>query len=101
MCDSDDIYPESSDPPTSGSQQPSCAICLDQFKSGEDTCSAQNINCPHEYHLQCIFPWLLQSQDCPCCRRDFLSIDTEAVEPHHTRTAITLETNTMDFLYSI
>ena len=54
---------------------PGCAICLDRFKNGEDICCAQNQECPHEFHLECLFPWLLKSQDCPCCRRDYLSID--------------------------
>jgi hypothetical protein len=54
---------------------PSCAICLDRFKDGEDICSAQNKECPHEFHLECLFPWLLKSQDCPCCRRDYLTIE--------------------------
>jgi Ring finger domain len=52
---------------------PSCAICLDPFQDGEDVCSAQNTQCTHEFHLTCIFPWLLKSQECPCCRRDYLS----------------------------
>jgi Ring finger domain len=61
-------------------QHPSCAICLDRFKEGEDICSAQNKNCRHEFHLECIFPWLLKSQDCPCCRRDYLTADTDVSE---------------------
>ena len=54
---------------------PSCAICLERFHDGEDICSAQHKECPHEFHLECLFPWLLKSQDCPCCRRDYLSIE--------------------------
>jgi Ring finger domain len=62
------------------SQQPNCAICLERFKSGEDICTAQNKDCTHEYHLECIFPWLLKSQDCPCCRRDYLTVGADASE---------------------
>jgi hypothetical protein len=68
---------------TGGSNQksfPSCAICLDRFRAGEDICSAQNEECPHEFHLECLFPWLLKSQDCPCCRRDYLSIAPVSTE---------------------
>ena len=61
---------------------PSCAICLERFQNGEDICSAQNKDCPHEFHLECLFPWLLKSQDCPCCRRDYLSI--EPIQMEHT-----------------
>jgi Ring finger domain len=61
-------------------RQPSCAICLDRFKSGEDICSSRNKDCPHEFHLDCIFSWLLQSQDCPCCRRDYITIEADVSE---------------------
>ena len=47
---------------------------MESFHSGEDICVAQNADCHHEFHLNCIIPWLLQSQDCPCCRRDYLTI---------------------------
>jgi Ring finger domain len=60
-----------------GAQLPNCAICLDRFKFDENICSAQNKDCTHEYHLECIFPWLLKSQDCPCCRRDYLTIESD------------------------
>jgi Ring finger domain len=78
-----------SNPSVSGMQQPTCAICLDRFRDGEDICSAQNKDCPHEYHLQCIFPWLLKSQDCPCCRRDYLAIEAD-VDEHHEETATSI-----------
>ena len=55
-------------------QNACCAICLESFQNGEDICVAQNVDCHHEFHLNCIFPWLLKSQDCPCCRRDYLTI---------------------------
>jgi Ring finger domain len=53
---------------------PSCAICLEQFTDGEDICASQNKQCPHQFHLNCAFKWLLTSQECPCCRRDYLTI---------------------------
>lgn len=62
--------------PSTDKGYPGCAICLERFKNGEDICSAQNAECPHEFHLDCLFPWLLKSQDCPCCRRDYLSVLT-------------------------
>ena len=53
---------------------PNCAICLESFHYGDTICRGQNSDCHHEYHMDCIVPWLLQSQDCPCCRRDYLTI---------------------------
>lgn len=53
----------------------SCAICLEQFQNGDNVCSSQNPNCDHVYHVSCILDWLLKSQECPCCRRNYLSID--------------------------
>jgi hypothetical protein len=57
-------------------------------------CVSANQQCPHQFHVKCIFDWLLKSQDCPCCRRDYLSIappagtsllsDAEAGQPDHT-----------------
>lgn len=51
-----------------------CAICLDRFIHDDDICVSQDVQCIHVFHLECLYPWLLKSQDCPCCRRDFLSI---------------------------
>jgi Ring finger domain len=52
---------------------PMCAICLDIFDDGDTVCSSQNIQCLHQFHLECAFEWLLKSQECPCCRRDYLT----------------------------
>jgi Ring finger domain len=60
-----------------GESHQNCAICLERFEDGEDICSSQNPNCKNVFHLHCIFDWLLKSQACPCCRRDYLSIDIE------------------------
>lgn len=52
-----------------------CAICLEEFAEGEDVCTSQNDECPHLFHCTCAFEWLLKSQECPCCRRDYLTIE--------------------------
>ena len=76
----------STTPSTTDKVAPCCAICLERFKNGEDICCAQNQDCPHEFHLECLFPWLLKSQDCPCCRRDYLSIVTMPTDDTMTAT---------------
>jgi Ring finger domain len=57
---------------------PSCAICLDPFTVGQDICISQNDHCPHQFHLACAFEWLLKSQECPCCRRDYLTVGQQS-----------------------
>jgi Ring finger domain len=52
---------------------PMCAICLDIFEEGDTVCSSQNKLCLHQFHVECAFEWLLKSQECPCCRRDYLT----------------------------
>lgn len=53
-----------------------CAICLDRFKDGDEICTSQNKSCSHEFHRKCIFKWLLENEDCPCCRRNYLSLES-------------------------
>ena len=44
----------------------SCAICLEDYKSG-DECRCF-VKCDHSYHKACIDPWLAQGKRCPLCR---------------------------------
>ena len=85
---SDDVSTDmESNIPSIDKGYPGCAICLERFKDSEDICCAQNAECPHEFHLECLFPWLLKSQDCPCCRRDYLSIMTMPTDESTDTTA--------------
>lgn len=52
--------------------QEHCAICLANFCSGDVVAVSHHKRCSHIYHHDCIFEWLLKSNDCPCCRRKFL-----------------------------
>ena len=52
-----------------------CAICLEEFMPSDFICMSNNPKCEHVYHRQCIFNWLLDNEDCPCCRRDYLAFD--------------------------
>jgi hypothetical protein len=53
-----------------------CTICLEFFEDGEEVCTSQNKDCPHFFHRDCIFEWLLTNEVCPCCRRNYLHIDS-------------------------
>lgn len=42
-----------------------------------------NEKCVHEFHLQCITPWLMKEASggkCPLCREDYINNEPEDVE---------------------
>eukprot|EP00746_Dinoflagellata_sp_MGD_P064893 gnl/MRDRNA2_/MRDRNA2_270564_c0_seq1.p1 gnl/MRDRNA2_/MRDRNA2_270564_c0~~gnl/MRDRNA2_/MRDRNA2_270564_c0_seq1.p1 ORF type:complete len:370 (+),score=55.35 gnl/MRDRNA2_/MRDRNA2_270564_c0_seq1:101-1111(+) len=47
-----------------------CALCLDNFKSGEDVLT---LPCEHFFHENCLTPWLIKSNLCPMCKQDALA----------------------------
>jgi len=63
----DDPIPESSGfDPESRFQQDSCVICLCEFENGDDL---MVLPCLHEFHAECVKPWLLKkSSKCPICK---------------------------------
>jgi hypothetical protein len=101
---------------TSDDEDPTCAICLETFKSGEKLRklgkNAQrpgltwihlvDLVCSHSFHLACIDPWLLTRQLCPLCNRNILrnsvpSISSglmlDASERHPTQTNLSVESS--------
>jgi hypothetical protein len=49
-----------------------CAICLNQYATGDDLIFSSNPNCQHVFHGDCILSWLVKRRQCPCCRQVFL-----------------------------
>lgn len=47
------------------SNQDECAICLDRFKSSEKVI---HLPCTHQFHSDCLLPWIETNAHCPCCR---------------------------------
>ncbi|KAA1078615.1 hypothetical protein PGT21_021405 [Puccinia graminis f. sp. tritici] len=43
----------------------SCSICLDEETEGAMT----QLDCPHQFHTECIRKWLIVHKTCPQCRR--------------------------------
>ncbi|XP_033030789.1 RING finger protein 215 [Lacerta agilis] len=47
----------------------SCAICLDRFHKNQ---CLRVLPCLHEFHRDCVDPWLLLQQTCPLCKHNIL-----------------------------
>jgi len=51
----------------------SCFICLEHYKEGENIFWSRNERCNHSFHQTCMSRWLMDHNDCPLCREDFMS----------------------------
>ena len=51
-----------------------CSVCLGALEPGE---MFAQLECAHKFHKSCIQTWLLQSQSCPCCRKNFENLVNE------------------------
>ncbi|KAJ6659139.1 hypothetical protein lerEdw1_019442 [Lerista edwardsae] len=49
----------------------SCAICLDRFHKNQ---CLRVLPCLHEFHRDCVDPWLLLQQTCPLCKDNVLGL---------------------------
>ncbi|XP_072520567.1 RING finger protein 215 isoform X1 [Salminus brasiliensis] len=53
--------------PTHGQPETdSCAVCLEQYNNNQ---CLRVLPCLHEFHRDCVDPWLLLQQTCPLCKR--------------------------------
>ena len=77
-----------------------CAICLSEYAKYDRVCWSSNNECSHVFHESCILQWLISSgkkrsmnhqftrhpndkellrnELCPCCRQDFICVNTSA-----------------------
>eukprot|EP00903_Cladosiphon_okamuranus_P010696 g10109.t1 len=53
-----------------------CSICLYPFKTGE---RVRIIPCLHQFHTECIDPWLRQNAICPVCKFPALELETSTL----------------------
>ncbi|XP_049906582.1 RING finger protein 215 isoform X2 [Epinephelus moara] len=56
------------DPSQSG-ETDNCAVCLEPFNNNQ---CLRVLPCLHEYHRDCVDPWLLLHHTCPLCKRSIL-----------------------------
>ncbi|KAG4096239.1 hypothetical protein H8356DRAFT_1682320 [Neocallimastix lanati (nom. inval.)] len=47
---------------------PMCSICMENYKPGT---RIKRLPCNHEFHPECITPWLETNNSCPICRQTF------------------------------
>jgi hypothetical protein len=66
---------------TFGANEPvrACEICLDYLDEGDEVARSANPECMHEFHFDCIRQSLKRRTTCPCCRREYLSPQNEAI----------------------
>ncbi|KAM4620631.1 E3 ubiquitin-protein ligase RNF43 [Polymixia lowei] len=64
---------------SSSNSSPVCAICLEEFQDGQDL---RIISCAHEFHKDCVDPWLLQHRTCPLCMHNIMGTERQ---PQRTR----------------
>ena len=56
-----------------------CAICLCSYQVGDFVTWSEMVECKHAFHLDCITSWFAKKEEemkCPCCRSDFISLQT-------------------------
>ena len=53
----------------------SCPICLCEFTEGDEICSSNDRRCNHAFHWSCMVMWLIEHDECPCCRLNFFDSD--------------------------
>ncbi|XP_029198272.1 E3 ubiquitin-protein ligase ZNRF3-like [Acropora muricata] len=59
-----------------------CVICLEKFKNGQDV---RIVPCQHEFHKECVDPWLLSNYTCPLCMLNIVEREGITNKPRRTR----------------
>eukprot|EP00121_Abeoforma_whisleri_P016026 Awhi_evm3s14730 len=57
-----------------------CCICLQTVVPGD---KLRRLPCEHLFHKNCIDKWLIDKGTCVVCRKGFLSIAEDAIDPSH------------------
>ena len=85
----DDNAHRATDPPMQGEKEKqstakddaavACAICLMDYRMGDEICFSHNRRCNHHFHADCLTEWLVEQKrvDCPCCRNNYLALSDD------------------------
>ncbi|XP_029957446.1 E3 ubiquitin-protein ligase RNF43 isoform X2 [Salarias fasciatus] len=69
---------------SSSNSSPVCAICLEEFQDGQHL---RIISCAHEFHKDCVDPWLLQHRTCPLCMHNIMGTERQSQRSRHQQNA--------------
>lgn len=50
----------------------SCPICYEKYKKGDEIAWSHNEECLHAFHVKCIIEWLIDNDECPMCRSNYI-----------------------------
>ena len=83
FMDDGDVYSNSissimreSESESESKEQDFCSICFEMYKQGDEIAWSKNKACHHAYHAKCILLWLMNHDDCPTCRANFILAPT-------------------------
>lgn len=77
--------------------QGACAVCTEEYEEGEPL---KRMPCGHEYHAECLLPWLRSHATCPECRAEVESCSTEYEEDKKARRRDGAVSDLMSSLYN-
>ncbi|CAK6971833.1 E3 ubiquitin-protein ligase RNF43 isoform X2 [Scomber scombrus] len=69
---------------SSSNSSPVCAICLEEFQDGQHL---RIISCAHEFHKDCVDPWLLQHRTCPLCMHNIMGTERQPQRSRHQQSS--------------
>jgi hypothetical protein len=46
-----------------------CVVCQQPYSDGDLLCT---LPCEHDYHRECVVPWLLHHSTCPLCKANIV-----------------------------